>query len=260
MPDKVDVPIAGKVDKKVLIVGGVVVVALGYYFYKKQQAASQSAAAAQTTAADTTTAAQSDTNIDPQTGYPYGSPEDQAALASLSYGILPTDTGYGGVGYPYPGSTGTGISGPGGYTNNAQWAQAAEASLGSDGNDAIAAALGKYLTGQDVTSDQQTIIQEAIAVQGTPPVPGPSGFPPSIHTSTPTPPTPTGNVTVPNVVGKGLDAAHTDLQKAGLTFNTKISSQGKPGQERKVIAQNPRAGSSVKKGTYVSLTYHWVKI
>lgn len=178
MPDTVKLPGVGPVKKEYAIgAGAVLVLAVGVYYYRKNKAAQSSAASAATTAANTTTAGDTGTTIDPQTGYPYGSPEDQAALASMSFGQLPTFTGdFGGSG----GSGGTGTTGPGGFVDNSQWAQAAEQLMGSTGSDAIAAALGKYLTGQPVTSDQQTMIQQAIAVEGYPPVPGPSGFPPSM--------------------------------------------------------------------------------
>jgi hypothetical protein len=194
-----------KVKKNVAIGIGVgAVVVAGVIYYRNKQ---------QTAAADTTGTYGS--GIDPQTGYAYGSPEDQAALAALSSGTtgqLDSASYVGGqtIGYDQYGNPvyGQGQGGlPGAFTNNAQWTQAAESYMGSDGNDAIAAALGKYITGQDLQADQVTVVQSAIASQGYPPIAGPAGFPPSYHTAgnpTQTPP-PTAAPPAVNPV-KGLHA------------------------------------------------------
>ena len=177
-----------KVKKNVAIGIGVAAVGIGAYaYYRNKQAQST---------AQVDTGAQ----IDPQTGYPYGSQQDTAALAQLSGQTLPTANnasfvggqiiGYDQYGNPIYGSGaggfgGSGFGGPGGFSSNAQWTQAAESLMGSTGADAIAAALGKYLLGADLTEDQVTIVQQAIAAEGFPPVPGPNGFPPSYKTAQP---------------------------------------------------------------------------
>lgn len=184
-----DAPAAGKtitlpgglkVKKNVAMAIGVaaLIIAAAYYYRSKQAASSD------TTATDT------GAGIDPQTGFAYGSPEDQAALAALSGGTLgQTDSssfvggqtiGYDQYGNPVYGQGGGGV--PGAFTNNSQWTQSAESYMGSDGNDSIAAALGKYITGQPLTDVQVTTVQSAIASQGYPPIAGPTGFPPSYHT------------------------------------------------------------------------------
>lgn len=99
---------------------------------------------------------------------------------------------------PFDGSGGSGYGGganwptspvqPQGFTTNAAWAQAVEDYLvntvhGGNNADVIGAALGKYLTGQPLTSDQVVIVQQAIAFGGYPPVNGPNGHPPSYFTS-----------------------------------------------------------------------------
>lgn len=202
MPDDIKLPGGLHVKKEVAIVGGVVVIGGVIYYYRKQKAAQAAAAAAAQTAANTTTAAQTGTGIDPVTGYPYGSPEDQAALAAQSYNILPTQSGNFGPGYGPPGPGGSG-----GFTSNAQWAQAAEQMMGSNGTDATAAALGKYLTGQPISSDQQTLVQEAIAIEGYPPVAGPNGFPPSINLQSGGPPPPGGGT----IAGLKVTARFTNV-------------------------------------------------
>ena len=119
---------------------------------------------------------------------------DQTATDGTQF---PGDTGYSGAygttpslyGYTDP-STGafiTGVgAGSGGYvtqpTTNASWAQEVEAYLQNLGYDpmAVATAIGKYLTGQTLTSDQQGIVAAAQGFFGPPPqyVPPVSTTPP----------------------------------------------------------------------------------
>jgi hypothetical protein len=113
-------------------------------------------------------------STDPATGQTYG---DEGQFASGSGQM--TDLGYGGGYYP-PGVAGGGVT----YTTNAQWSQAAEAYLTntvSADPATVAAALGKYITGQPVTEAQVSVIEQAIAFGGQPPVEGPGGYPPSFH-------------------------------------------------------------------------------
>lgn len=129
-------------------------------------------------------------STDPATGQTYG---DEGQFSS-GYGAM-SDLGYGSGGY-YGGGGGyypPGVTGGTTYTDNAQWSQAAESYLtetvGADPN-TVAAALGKYITGQPVSDAQVSVIEQAIAFGGYPPVEGPAGFPPSFHTASPpgTPP------------------------------------------------------------------------
>jgi hypothetical protein len=184
-----DVKIGGQSFKKshvMIAVAGVGGVALLYYMRQRN---------ASTTAS--TTSANASTGVD-AAGYAIGSPEDLAYEAQLNgdYGSSVSGDGsiigYDSEGNPVYGNGGTSGTpvGPGNYTSNAQWAQAFEQQVGSSGNDATAAALGKYLTGQSMTADQVTIVQEAIASQGYPPVSGPSGNPPGFKTSSPSLPAP----------------------------------------------------------------------
>ena len=169
-----DTPL-GKVPKKgALIVGAGGAAVLGIVWYRSKQQSSQAA---------TDTSQSQDQGIDPATGFPYGSPEDVAAeqqiqASSGGYGPL---YNYGGGGY---GGYNPNPQGPGSYTSNAQWAQAAEDylvnTLGESPAD-VGNALGKYITGQAVTSDQRAFIEQAIAFAGAVPVPASDGFPPSIR-------------------------------------------------------------------------------
>jgi hypothetical protein len=68
-------------------------------------------------------------------------------------------------------------------TSNPQWSALVMQQLAGSNADpnALATALGLYLTGGAVTHDQELLIDEAIAVAGYPPVSGPTGYPPAIH-------------------------------------------------------------------------------
>lgn len=169
------IPGIGKVSKNEwYLFGGaaVVVVGIAWYRHSKNKAAA-------TAAASNATNASADPNLDPATGYDYGTPQDTAALAG-GYGY----SGYGGGGGYYgsgvPANTTPQIS------TNAQWAQAYEEyAISNQLGDAttVAAALGKYLTGQQLTTDQVNIVEQAIAFVGQPPQAGTNGFPPSFHTT-----------------------------------------------------------------------------
>lgn len=133
-------------------------------------------------------------NIDPATGYPYGSSEDQSAyMSQAGY------SGYSGYGGNYPTNPSANPVGPGSFTNNQMWAQYVEDYMTNTvgGNAAeIGNAVGKYLTGQAVTSTQKSLIEQAIAFGGYPPVNGVSGFPPSIKTAPPAGPPPHTHPTI----------------------------------------------------------------
>jgi hypothetical protein len=136
--------------------------------------------------------------LNPSTGYCPGTAQDLQAQADASGAASlnsASQAGLSGGGSYYVPSSGTGTSATGSavpaFTDNASWAQYAETALGSNGSDAIAAALAKYLSGQPVTDAQQTTIEEAIAIANRPPVAGPGGNPPSMVLA-PAPPTPPG--------------------------------------------------------------------
>jgi hypothetical protein len=154
--------------------GGAALLGFSVYRYQKQKKAAA-------VTASVNAAAQSAN--DPATGYPYGSAEDAAALTAQSNYIAPTGSG----GYGYGGGNTYPVTQPGQFTSNAAWSQAAELFLVGQGGDAnaIGNALGKYITGQPVDSTSQSLINQAIAFEGYPPVPGPNGFPPSMNTANP---------------------------------------------------------------------------
>jgi len=219
MAGEMKLPLIGKVKTTYAVAGiGLTLGIVGYAYYKHRQSAGSSSA---TTAAATTAATAA---IDPQTGYPQGSPEDLAALQSLDgtsgYGLGTSGYGLGGAeglggyggyggGYggqqmyydpadglydltsPYTGSsTGTGTStantGPGTFTDNAYWVQYAIEQVQGYSASQIQGALATYLAGQGLTTTQMSIYQSALAVAGPPP------SPPSqpAHLVTTTPPKP----------------------------------------------------------------------
>jgi hypothetical protein len=190
----------GSVKKEYLLVGGAVFALLFIVFYRQKKA--QQAAA--------TAAAGANIGIDPATGYAYGSPEDAAALANQGAYINPAQPyapGGSGAGYPAAGS------GPGSFVNNSQWAQYAEQYMQSNGQVSdvgpLSAAIGKYLAGQATTPDEHSLVNQAIAIAGYPPVAGPNGMPPGFNT------TPVGNTPPPS----GKLPAVTGLYGGSGMFN-----------------------------------------
>jgi hypothetical protein len=247
------IEIAGKhIKKSTAAIGGVGIVGAAV-LYSRHRAAGSSVATAATPVADTT-----DPSIDPATGIPYAQEDSGFGLqdsgldsSSFTGGEV---IGYDGNGNPIygPGTSGVAIGSPGSFQNNAQWAQAFEQQVGSTGNDATAAALGKYLTGQTLTSDQVTAVQEAIASQGYPPTAGSGGDPPNFKTAPAVnPPTTTtaGTVTVPNVVHMKVSSAIAALAKSGLKAGIHQASTS----ATVVNSQTPGAGGKVAPGATVDL-------
>jgi len=153
----------------------------------------QNAAAASSTAADT------GSGLDPQTGYPVGSAQDEAALAELQGG------------YPvgaYTNGISTGAVGTtSGFGTNAQWSQAAQSGLADIGFDpqTVATALGDWLSGQKITSTQAAIVYAAKAEFGAPP----ESDPPVVLTSS-TGPATTGNTTPTITAGRVVSVSSND--------------------------------------------------
>lgn len=255
MPDRVHVPLLGEVPKGGLFAGGLAVIGVGgYAWYKHMQNQAKAATAAAKPATPGTAAYG-------YAAYGYGSPYGYAyAMSPYGYGYGPYGYGFGSYGSsPY----GYGTTPPITVTTNAEWAQNAVTALGNTGYDTqtVVAALGMYLNGKAIQhgSQQDTIIQAAIALEGDPPQNGAGGYPPAVHYSGGGGPgQPGGNTTVPNVVGMTVNQADTALKAAGLTYNTNAA-KDKAGYIRKVSAQKPTANSQVANGSYVSLTWSYVK-
>jgi hypothetical protein len=266
----VNVPLAGKQPKK-LVVGGVLVVgtATVIYYYRKRKTAAAPAASAATPAGqyppDGTTGNPQDLySTDPATGQTYGNEMAGAGAGGSAGGALGSGaasgmfydpaTGAYDLTSPY-GTGGTGVSSgnpatPGGppFANNAAWSnwviQEIQALNSSVDAGALTDALGVYLEGGQVTQAQKTLVFDALAIAGDPPVAGALGYPPKVRTA------PVNNhttVTVPQLVGDPVAAAESALSALGL----KAKANARSGT---VTAQSPAAGRRVSDGSTVTLT------
>lgn len=245
----VKLPGVGPVSKKwVVIIVGASAVTIGYVVIRRK-----SSAAAATTSTDTTTGDGTDTSgqIDPETGDIAGSAQDQMDLASLQdsgYGTY-GDTGLGAAGYGtyYPPVAST-IPGAGGFTTNGEWSQQAETDLGGVGvnQTTLAAALGNYLTGRQLSSAQESLVNQAIAMEGYPPVGGTGGYPPAMRTSS----TNTGGGSGPGYrhVASGIQSLDT-LAKSRHTTASEIESATRDSKGKKGGID---ASNLTKFNTYVS--------
>jgi len=217
--------------KTVAIVGGIVVGLAVVVWYRNKNAKPDPSLAGTS-------------EINPATGYPYGSAEDAAALTAQNQ-------------YQFPSGSGGGGGGGGGgtqFTDNAQWTQYVITYMNDndlvDDVSPLAAALGKYIAGQPVDAVQTSLIQQAIAIAGKPPLAGPSGYPPSINTEAvvqPPPPTNGGGNTAPVIwlVKKGW---HVEQWLADV----RAHKDGNPGLYwEQLLALNP--------GVDISANINWTK-
>jgi hypothetical protein len=260
MPDPVapaksemTVPGVGKVKKKYVGIAVVGTTLVAVLWYRSHKAASATATTA--TGSVTDPAGNVCSTLDPNSGYCPGSTEDQAYQTSMLGNASATDPNAGLPGTSsstgsLPGGTGD-TPGPGSFTNNAEWSSYCESAMGSNGADAIAAALGKYITGGPVVAAQVTSIDEAIAIGGYPPTQGPGGRPPSINVNGGGPPPPPATkVKVPNVVGKRGTDAENAIKVAGLVPSMPAE---KPHTAYWCHSQSPKAGTLVSKGSTVHI-------
>lgn len=190
----------GEVSKKTALYMGAGVTALAaYVWYRHRQLGTSTS----TSSTDT-----SGTEIDPATGFAYGSAEDLAALAAQGNTTVPTEGG----------SSSVPVNNVG-FTSNGQWSQAVIAYMTSNGlvsdSTALTAALGKYTTGAYIAvgSTDDSLVEQAIAVEGYPPVSGIGGYPPSINRNPPTGTTtpPSGSTSVGSISGRVTKAARTSI-------------------------------------------------
>ncbi len=181
-------------------------IVIWWYFQKKNTKASATGAANQQT-----DPAGNIGSIDPATGYVYGTPEDQAALAANNSGASGT---------PSSGTTGTGGSTVGGqYPDNQSWGRAAINYLVGIGVDPTTAneAIQQYLASQQLTTAQQGDVNLAIQALGAPPTPpGPSGVPPAPVVTPPSGSPPPGGNT-----GGGNPKVMASNPPSGFTVTTK---------------------------------------
>ena len=151
------------------------------------------------TAASAAPAADTGSGIDPETGYPVGSAQDEAALAELQGGY-PVGSYTNGV------DTGT-VGTTSGYGTIAQWAAAAQAGLADIGFDpqTVADALGAYVSGQKLTSAEASIVNTARAEFDS------SGLDlPAVVLTSSTGPATTGNTTPTITAGRVVSVSSND--------------------------------------------------
>ena len=267
----VKLPVFGTVSKQTAAAtgGGAVILVLGIWWYRQRKASRAAAATAASGAPSggmiTDPAGNSCAAANPATGFCPGTPEDQQAQAGGGAGAFNTTGLGGGLSGFYYGSGGPtgpavpgGPPGPGNFADNAEWAQYAEnymiTTLGADPA-ATGSALGKYITGQPVDPAAQNIIQEAIAIAGSPPGAGPGGHPPGIKTGggppPPPPPPPQRNVTVPYLLGERVENANSALAALGLRS---VFGARRPRTAYTVTATSPKAGAKVARGSTVHLS------
>jgi hypothetical protein len=196
MDGSIKTPI-GTISKKTALWAGVGtgVLALLVWYRKRQNTSA---------AADTTG------EINPATGYVYGSAEDASALEAQAN-------------YQYPSGSAGGGGGSSittGFTSNSQWAQAVVQYMTDNSTvtdpSQLQEALGKYLTGAAVTDTQKNLIEQAIAVQGYPPVAGTTGYPPAINQN-PTSSTPGETTSKPGTVS-GLHVTNAATGEIDLAW------------------------------------------
>lgn len=178
--------------------------------------------------------------IDPATGYVYGTPQDQSALAQNSAGTgLGTGTGTSG------GSTVAGV-----YADNTAWAQAAINYLVSIGVDAVSAnsAVTQYLASQPLTVQQQGEVNLAIQRLGSPPSPPQPGTAPPPVVAPPGP----GTVYATNPP-TGLAVSPAGTTSLNVKWNRASNAQGY------TIRWSPGSGSTTVSGTAGSTTITGLK-
>lgn len=250
---KWDIPHVGQVPK-IAVVGGLAVTGVLIWRYRTQHASAPAAANGDSSAGagqyppDGTTGDPSDPySTDPATGMTYGDEQLAGNLGSAS-GLVtgadsfPWDGTYGNPGDPSSidpltgvtygdegggGGGGGGISGSSGppFSTNSQWSAFALQQLtGTSGMDpgTVTDALGLYLNGQSVTAAQKQVIDDAIAVAGSPPVAAASGFPPSIRAAEPS----TGGKTYATNPVTGLRISRIDKTTAVASWKASPHATG----------------------------------
>lgn len=187
---QVDVPVVGSVDKRVLIgVGGVAAVFIGWKYYQSRSAAAYDPSAEP---------------VDPGM-------EDPGVLPGVAGAVSPDNS------YGLPDSSSGNTSDSFGFhgTSDSQWTQYATAQLTASDSwtyTAIVTALGKYLKGKALSSDEQLIVQAAIAVAG----PAPE------HPNQPV--VPGGNVKI-TVAPSGLKVVSTTTNSVVLSWSPVAGAQ-----------------------------------
>ena len=247
------------VSKPVVYAGAGIGVVGGVLMVRSYRAKKAAATAPATTSATDPNASDP---IDPATGIPYSQEGGGSGYGGYNASQYDTLGGMGGYGYMDPNTgqyvyPGTGSNIPT-VSTNAEWAQ--EVSNYFQGNGAGGDYIGSISTaesGHCLNAGQEQLVNNAIAVMGSPPEGWPRGAPHLCgNTGTPGPTSGGGTgtpakVTVPVVAGKRVNEALSMLQAAGLKGRT--SPARNPAHEYDVTSASPRGGSKVSKGSTVTL-------
>lgn len=180
----VTLPGGAKVPKQAAVAGvAAVAVLVGVYYYRKHKQAQQAPAATPTDQypPDGTVGNPQDPySTDPATGQTYG---DEALGSGGTFGA------FGGLGSGGGSGGGDGSGGGSGgppFADNPSWANWTIGQLLATNPNLdpgqLTDAIGVYLAGQQASATQKTLIFDAIAVGGDPPVAGPNGYPPKVQT------------------------------------------------------------------------------
>jgi hypothetical protein len=256
-----DVTIPGTHGKKVpkaLAIGGVAVVGvLAAVWWRNNHSATGTSTGAAATVTDS--AGNVCSAVNPATGFCPGTAEDTNALNGTLNGAGGFGDGSGGdsiIGTTTPDQV---TNGPP-FTTNAAWSQYAVATLEASDSaidtGALTDALGAYLNGGQVTAAQHVLINDALAVAGSPPVTGANGFPPSINVAGSISGGGTGTtvvkVRVPNVVGmRTAEQAEPAIKAAGLVPS--LGGGFDAHAVNYVNSQTPAANTLVNQGSTVRL-------
>jgi len=233
----------------IVAIGGAGVVFLVFRHYRSASAAVSSTDAAATQ------------DIDPETGYAYGSAQDVAALGTLNSSGTATDSGGAATdSEPYYSTVPT-TQIP---TTNSAWSQYVQQQLATIGYDpeTVAGAIGAYLGEIALTPTQVGIVQVALAECGPPPQGEYSIIP--VGTSTPvtgTTTTTTGTTTTASTSAGPISNLQPSKQTstsvtmawnkaAGATGGYAWNLKGTPSKSGKTTATSVTV-SGLKKGKYV---------
>lgn len=184
-------------------------VAMIYFMHRQSTAAATAASATN----DASSVAASDTTTDGSGVY---STDQTAGVLSGYLANDPTNTaqdvGIGSSGLPSP-------------ITNAQWARVVANYLTGLGDDptVVQNALAKFLTGTSLSTQEDSIVNEALTYAGTPP----EGVLPVNVTSTPTPPS-TNPPGVTGVTG-GFTGGQGDHVSSGTTWGSPTTTHASPG-------------------------------
>jgi hypothetical protein len=242
MAGEVKLPVLGSVKTSYVVAGVLITGGIVGYAYLRRKSAAAAGSTGTTAAADNTATAA----IDPETGYPQGSPEDEAALEQLQgAGYAGGDDGTGDYyGYYPPVSTQQSNTGPGTFTDNAYWLQYCEQVVTGYSASQIQSALSAYLAGAKLTTAQYSIYQAAIGVAGPPPSPPATPI-------APTQPSGTGGNTGPTGLVSGLSVKNTSASSLELDW---AGADGATGYKITVLDGSKTVESETVKGTSATVS------